>query len=114
MEVEIIPIAVQWLVPAALGGVSGWLLKALRSARAKADRREQAEAAELAALKDASRSLLRCEIVRQHREHVIRGEPMRLEDREYIAKTYQSYHALGGNGMCTKLYEEIMELDLEA
>lgn len=64
------------------------------------------------AIGDGVRSLLRCELVRAHREHCIRGEPMALEDREFVHRTYEAYHSLGGNGTGTRLYEELMEVDL--
>jgi hypothetical protein len=114
VSADVVALAVQWAVPAALGAVAGWLGRALRQARSKAGERERAEAAELAAIRDGMRSLLRCEIVRQHREHAVRGEPMTLADREYIDKTYRSYHELGGNGTGTRLYDELMALPIKA
>lgn len=92
------------LVSAAVGALVA------AAGRARAARRDERGLDR--AIGDGVRSLLRCELVRQHREHCIRGEPMTLEDREYVERTYESYHALGGNGTGTRIYEELMDLDL--
>lgn len=89
---QVLSEAVGWAVPAALGAVAALACGLWRQVRA---------------LRDGMRSLLRCEIVRAHKEYVVRGEPMSLEDLEYVAKTYESYHALGGNGTGTRLWRDI-------
>lgn len=94
-------LAVSWAVPALLAAGCGWVGVKLHGI-----------ARSVGALMDGMRSMLRCELVRAHREHCIRGEPMALEDREFVHRTYEAYHSLGGNGTGTRLYEELMEVDL--
>mgnify|MGYP003103046760 CR=1 FL=1 len=98
--------AATWAVTGALSAAVGFL-----SARLKARRgRDRDERERMESLCCGVRSLLRCELVRQHREHCVRGEPLTLEDREYVDRTYEAYHALGGNGVGTRLHEELMEM----
>lgn len=64
------------------------------------------------ALKDGLLSLLRAEIIRSHEKYTKREYcPIYAEDA--ITKAYNAYHALGGNGTITKLYNELMELPNE-
>lgn len=84
--------AVKWAVPAALGAIAALVGGLWRQNRA---------------VREGLRSLLRCEIVKAHKEYVVRGDPMSLEDLEYVGKTYEAYHALGGNGTGTRLWKDI-------
>jgi len=100
-------LAVAWLVPALLGALAGWAGGALGAAR-----RERAASEDRAdALADGVRSLLRCELVRAHEIYVVDGEPMGVESLEYVQRTYDSYHRLGGNDVGTHLYRQIIESD---
>lgn len=81
-----------WAVPVLCAALLAFMASTWRSIRS---------------LRDGVRSLLRCEIVHAHRMYVLRGEPMGLEDLEYVQRTYQAYHGLGGNGMGTKLWHDI-------
>lgn len=54
-------------------------------------------------------SILRGEIVKQHEKYTERGVcPVYAKDA--LTRQYESYHDLGGNGVITELYHEIMEL----
>lgn len=99
---------VKWAVPALLGALVGLAGRAIRMLRRRGEREE----AEAVAVREGVRSLLRCEIVRAHKEFVVRGEPMTLDDLEYLSKTYGAYHALGGNGTGTRLWEDIKATEI--
>lgn len=55
------------------------------------------------------RSMLRAELIAEHRKAVAQNY-CDLETREYVERTYHSYHGLNGNGIGTRLFEEIMAL----
>ena len=59
--------------------------------------------------KSALRALLRSELMRTHHQAVRDGHASTL-DKEVMERTYQSYHSLGGNGIATNLYNEMMAL----
>ncbi len=110
-EVDLIGPAATWAVTGALSAAVGWLSARLKARRERDSDRERQERETMEALRRGVRSLLRCELVRSHRDHCIRGDPMSIEDREYVARTYEAYHELGGNGVGTLLYEELMEME---
>ena len=61
------------------------------------------------ALRDGMTSLLRAELVRAYESVVVQGRPADMDMVEFVRRTYDSYHALGGNDIGTRLYEEVME-----
>lgn len=64
------------------------------------------------ALENGVCALLRAEIIRENKEYTAKGYcPIYAKDA--LTRTYQAYHALGGNDVATKLYDEIMELQEE-
>ena len=60
-------------------------------------------------VRSALRALLRSELMRTHHQAVRVGHASTL-DKEVMERTYQSYHRLGGNGIATNLYDEMMAL----
>lgn len=61
------------------------------------------------ALQDGVQSLLRAEIIRQNEKWVERGYcPVYAKDA--VRREYEAYHALGGNGVITDLYNDIINL----
>ena len=61
------------------------------------------------ALNNGVQSLLRAEIIRQNEKWGERGYcPVYAKDA--VRREYEAYHALGGNGVITELYDDIMEL----
>lgn len=59
--------------------------------------------------KSALRALLRSELMRTH-HHAVRDGHASTLDKEIMERTYRCYHNLGGNGIATTLYDEMMEL----
>lgn len=56
--------------------------------------------------------LLRVQLIEYHDKYVEEGEiPSYAYDN--FVEMYEAYHALGGNGMITKMYNEIQELHLQ-
>ena len=63
------------------------------------------------AMTGGMRSMLRSELLHEHRKWTNMGY-CPLESKEYIQRTYDAYHALGGNGLGTAMCEEIMSLPM--
>lgn len=56
--------------------------------------------------------LLRVQLIEYHDKYMALGEiPSYVY--ENFDEMYEAYHALGGNGVATKMYEEIQELHLK-
>ena len=61
------------------------------------------------AIQDGLQALLRAEIIRQHEKYIERGNcPLYAKDA--LRREYDAYHALGGNGVITDLYRDIISL----
>lgn len=61
------------------------------------------------ALKEGVLSLLRNQLIDYHEKYTERGAcPIYV--KESARHSYAAYHELGGNGVVTKLYEDVMEL----
>lgn len=61
------------------------------------------------AIQDGLQSLLRTEIIRQNEKYVERCYcPIYAKDA--LRRVYEAYHALGGNGVMTDLYNDVMQL----
>lgn len=63
-------------------------------------------------LKEGLLSLLRAEIIRSYDKYT-KKEYCPIYAKDAITKAYNAYHALGGNGTITSLYNEVMELPTE-
>lgn len=85
-----------------LTGLLGWVTGRVTST-AKRDRKEAQ------ALKAGVRALLRSELMRTHHDAMREGS-CSTTDKEVMERTYRAYHDLGGNGIATNLYEEMMRL----
>ena len=61
------------------------------------------------ALDEGVQSLLRNQLIEYHDKYMARGYcPIYV--KESARRSYEAYHELGGNGVVTKLFEDIMEL----
>lgn len=56
--------------------------------------------------------LLRVQLIEYHDKYMQLGEIPSYAFENFV-EMYQAYHRLGGNGMVTKMYEEITELHLK-
>lgn len=112
MQADFMPVVtsvVTWALTGLLGAVAGWAYKGLADAKAERMRDRAAEEARIEALCDGMRTLLRCELVRAHREFVRDGAEMHLSDFEYCQRVHESYHALGGNGTGSQLWSALQK-----
>ena len=64
------------------------------------------------ALETGVQCLLRAEIIRNHDKYVERKH-CPIYAKEALKRAYTAYHALGGNDVATRLYDEVMELPTE-
>lgn len=99
---------------AILTGVIVWCLQRWLGKRLDAfdHRREDARevaARESEAIAKGVRSLLRAELIHEHRKWVPKNG-ITLDAKEYVQRTYDAYHNLGGNDVGTAMYEELMGL----
>lgn len=85
------------IILTALMGYIVWILK-----RQKKDRDANSRGTML---------LLRVQIIEYHDKYVREGK-IPSYAYENFDEMYQAYHELGGNGMITKMYEEVQELHL--
>lgn len=61
------------------------------------------------ALQEGVKSLLRSQLIDYHEKYVERGScPIYV--KESARRSYEAYHGLGGNGVVTKLFEDLMAL----
>ena len=86
------------IVLTALTGYIVWMLK-----RQKKDRDANSRGTML---------LLRVQIIEYHDKYVREGK-IPSYAYENFDEMYKAYHELGGNGMITKMYEEVKELHLK-
>ena len=56
--------------------------------------------------------LLRVQLIEYHDKYMTQGNIPSYAYDNFI-EMYEAYHSLGGNGMITKMYEEIRELHLK-
>lgn len=56
--------------------------------------------------------LLRVQLIEYHDKYIKRGYIPNYAFQNFC-EMYDAYHALGGNGMITHMYEEIKELDMK-
>lgn len=84
--------AVSAIVGAAVGALVSAIVNKLKSTKA---------------FEAGMRALLWRELKNIHEEAMKNGG-MTIEDRRHLENVYSAYHAIGGNGTGTRLYEEAM------
>lgn len=97
-----------WLAGPLVTAVIGWLGASLRAARKRNAEHDARRDAEHAALMAGMREMMRRELYDMHARYVVEGRAMPYEEKERADSVYHVYHALGGNGTGTHLYQEIM------
>jgi len=63
-------------------------------------------------LKEGMTALLRSELIKDYNKYMEKGE-MPIYAKENVEDICKAYHNLGGNGVGTKMYEELMSLPTE-
>lgn len=92
---------VGWAVPFICGGIATWAITYIKM-RKKHD----------TALANGVQCLLRAEIIRNHDKYMERKR-CPIYAKEALRRAYTAYHALNGNDVATRLYDEVMELPTE-
>lgn len=105
---EIVLIFERWLIPFICTGICGLVLTMFKKHKKDSDR----DRAETEAIKNAVRSLLRTEIIRQYEKYSEKGY-FPIYAREPLRMAHDSYAALGGNSVATELYNRTVELPTE-
>lgn len=80
-----------------------------RTRAEKRARLERENSDEQRSIAKGVRSLLRSELIHEHRKWMDVGS-CPLESKEYVQHTYDAYHGLGGNDIGTSMYQDIMGL----
>lgn len=100
--------AVSTVVGSAVSAVIASLIAKKKSKKVM----DEVTTARYIAIENGLQSILRAEIIRQHEKHTERHY-CPLYAKEAMVKVYDAYHALGGNGMMTRFYNEIIALPEE-
>ena len=102
VQEEIISALVQWALPLVMTGIGTWICGALT--RQKTD---------MEALKEGMRTMLRGRLVDLHATYVVTGAGCSESVKTEAQRVYEAYHALGGNGVGTQLYKEILHAHMK-
>lgn len=95
---DLVEIVVQWLIPCVLSALLGWFVSQLHKSNAA----QKARDAMLIAIGKGQLTDL-------HQRYVVSGVGCPVWVKDEAEDVYRAYHALGGNGVGTHLYEEIRE-----
>ena len=94
---NVLETVLKWLIPFICGGAVSAVLAYFTIFRA---------------IRNGVQCLLRAEIIRNHDKYIERKHcPIYV--KEALRRAYTAYHALGGNDVATRLYDEVMELPTE-
>ena len=92
---------IAWAVPFVLGGAATGIITYIQMRRKRHT-----------ALENGVQCLLRAEIIRNHDKYMEKRH-CPIYAKEALKRAYTAYHALGGNDVATRLYDEVMELPTE-
>lgn len=95
------------LLAAVVSAAVSSLVAALKAGGRKAIERTEADRALDEAMRAGMRALLWRELQLIH-AHAADNGGMTVAERRHLESVYQAYHALGGNGTGTRLYEDAM------
>ena len=101
MTATLITCIISWAVSFFLGGLASFIIAKYKGMQ----KREKA-------LQDGVQSLLRNQLIEYHDKYMKLGSIPSYAYENFM-EMYEAYHELGGNGMITKMYEEIQELHLK-
>ncbi len=109
MSIDPSSIAATALISSAIGAIVSGIIAGARSMGRKAVERTEEDRAADEAMRAALRALLWRELRTIHGKAVDDGG-MTVADRRHLESVYATYHALGGNGTGTRLYEDSMDM----
>lgn len=93
---------IDWAIPFVCGGIITFCIAWCRMMVRKNS-----------ALEDGVQCLLRAEIIRSHDKYMDRRY-CPIYAKEALKRAYNAYHALGGNDVATRLYDDTMKLPTDA
>ncbi len=105
MAESIVLTVLQWIITAALGAVAAFFGTRLKMRKKRDEEAKERDEALIAGM----RNLLRHDIIQIHKEFIELGY-CPIDMKEALDDSYRAYHALGGNGIITKIYQDVMEL----
>lgn len=97
------------LISAALGSVAGAAIAYLKLKRTKKKQGDEREEDRFKRLEHGQLLLMRSDLIRLHDCFMERGY-CAVSVKYSVREEYEGYHALGGNGVATKMLEDIMAL----
>lgn len=98
---DVFEIVLKWAIPFLCGGAVTGCITYIKM-------HKQRETA----LENGVQCLLRAEIIRNHDKYMEKRH-CPIYAKEALRRAYTAYHALGGNDVATRLYDETMELPTE-
>lgn len=102
MEKTIFDLALKWLVPFILAGLSRYIIKTLNGFKTQ-----------ISANSEGTKALLWDRLHSIYVDRVLNGDETITKDEYDIAlSVYTAYHNLGGNGVGTKMIEAIKKLTI--
>lgn len=106
---DILEIILKWAIPFVLSSAASAAIAYTRALKKRTTEREAVSDKRMTAMENGLQSLLRAEIIRANDKYMGQGY-CPVYAKETLHRTYESYHALGGNDVATKLYEDCMKL----
>ena len=107
--VHILAVIEVFIVPLIVFVTQHIVLKRLNEFDEKREKARKENERRQNAMERGIRSLLRAELVRAHSKWMPRGY-CPLETKEYVSRTYDAYHGMGGNDIGSAMYHDLMEL----
>lgn len=98
-----------WIVSPFAAAIVGALVASRRSIHDEKHEAEQARVERDRLYGDGIKALLWASLDDMHRRYVVEGAPCDTAQKQTAQGIYSAYHALGGNGIGTHYYEEIVE-----
>lgn len=97
-----------WLLAPVCSALVVYVREQRKLAAATAEAASRAKSEHDEAMEQGMVTLLRQQLVDYHRDYVASGRACPVTIKEQATEVYEAYHALGGNGTGTRLWEEIM------
>lgn len=96
------------LIPTIASALLGWMGATIKNLREKAKARDEKFQFEHEMMLEGIKTSMRSELLSIHKEYVQAGKPVPLDIKDHADTTYKVYSALGGNGVGTHCWNEIM------